>query len=275
MSSQPSDILNKIQKQKKIMATLEQYFKKYQKYQKTNLNETILANQVLDAIERKLPEVSSPELKNEIDDIISLENTQNQSLLNHYEKLFGNELNSELIKLNLKLEGRSPKYKTNYYGIEIDIHKNICKIYYGFNEEYIGSEKLDPKLISDYIYNYENSILTNKIDPSLFKKTYDTLVLQQRGDFKQRIPIIKLLTHLAVIQQNTKFESNPTKSNYKSYSRIQFSHDIYMIKRDNKLKIKLITANRAQVKNKNTYLWIPVNQTMGSVYSYIEITEDN
>ena len=78
--------------------------------------------------------------------------------------------------------------------------------------------------------------------------------------------------------QNDKFRSDPQKNNYKTYSRADFSFDLYRLKKPNENilrdHVQLSVAIRAYTTRRDQFLWIPGdNQGNGSAYSHIKVFE--
>ena len=275
MSSDSQNINADLTKQKKAISKIQTEIKKYNKLKPTSINQIFQLNKTLENIKKTLPDIHPIELRENIDKYITKETKTNHERLNELEKTFGKELYEQLKKHELKLEGHLPLLKVNYYGLNLDLENNRCKIYYGWDEEQIGVEKIDPIKITEFITNYESKLEKTSLDPSILLKSYNKIVKQQKNTLGKKVPIVQLLLQVAIDKQNTAFNKDPSEKNYKSYDRVQFSHDLYKLKRDKKLKIRLHPANRAQVKTQNTYLWIPITPTSGQVYSHIELMEES
>jgi len=266
--------LKTIQQCKRTLTRIEKNIKSYNKIEKTTLDNIAQAEKLLTKIQKDAAKLHNKELFTELQAFISSESQENNELNIQLQRMFGSELNNELKNNNLILEGRLPKIRVGYYGLDISFSKNQCKIYYGVNEELILNIKLDPKKIVKEIIEFENKLENNKLDTSLFIKSYHTVLSSHRRESINRVPIIKLLNQVTMDLQSTKFAIDPTRKNYREYSRVQFSHDLYKLKRDKVLRLSLVTANRGQVRNKLDYLWVPTSPSKGSVYSSVEIMEE-
>jgi hypothetical protein len=88
----------------------------------------------------------------------------------------------------------------------------------------------------------------------------------------ERAPIIKVLQHLVFLIQPKSFWENPSKSNFRGYSRLQFAYDLYRL-RKSRLgdRIVLITATFDQTKSRSTALFVPETDEKGSRYAYIVV----
>jgi hypothetical protein len=248
------EVLSNIRYEKNTLANIDRRIKKYQKIDADSIDSIFEKNKLLDSITRYSESIKSEEIRQEIISIIKEESKKNTELLGNYEKRFGKKLYDSLKTKNLTLEGMSPKYRASFFSLEIDPSRNECKIFYGPGEELMEKLNLDPKKISDFIEQYLKKLEKRTINPSILNQSYNELVETQKGLFKSRVPIIKLLLRVALKSQNNKFMTDPVDKLYNSYGRIQFSYDLYKIRHENKLPIKLHTASRSQVRNRQEYL---------------------
>lgn len=274
MGINASELVSELQKRKRVTSRIQRNIKKNLKIKRDSINEVFESNKILDRIKKDAPNVYPEELRDSILKYIETDKAKNRKKFIYFEKTFGKKLHDELEKKGYSLGGRLPDLKVNYYGLKINIQENKCKIYYGWDEEYLGIEKLDAKKITKFITSFDSNLEKNKFDKSILLKSYNKVKSRQKQSFGNRVPIVDLLLQVAIDKQNTRFINDPTESNYKTYGRVNFSHDLYKLKRDKELKIRLFTANRAQVRKKSDYLWVPISQTSGSVYSYLEIMEE-
>lgn len=90
------------------------------------------------------------------------------------------------------------------------------------------------------------------------------------------MPIIKVLTELAFLLQNSHFHQDPRRENYESYSRADFSYDLFRIHRYqlSPLKIQLKVATREYTRQRTDFLWIPDDENgRGTTYSHLLVEE--
>lgn len=268
------ELLSLVRFDKNTLAKIDRRIKKYQRIEKNTIDAISEKNKLLDRILKYSKEISSEPLKKEINLKINDERKKNAELLKKREKIFGNELYNKLKEKDMIIEGRSPEFKVSFFHLEMDSSKNRCKIYYGPKEEFIDNLPLDSDKISEFLESYLNNLEKNTVSPSILVQSYHELMEDNKGLLKRRVPIIKLLLRVALNNQNGKFLSNPVDKLFDSYGRIQFSYDLYKLRRENKLPIRLHSASRIQVRDRQEYLWVPTNENDGSVFSAIEILED-
>ncbi len=85
-------------------------------------------------------------------------------------------------------------------------------------------------------------------------------------------PIISVLTELSYLLQSPQFRQDPRRENFRSYSRADFSHDVYNTRQ---LKVlNLTVATRAHTKRRMDFLWIPDDESgRGTTYSHLHFRE--
>ena len=191
---------------------------------------------------------------------------------------FANSLSEELNKIGFSMVGQYPNFSAGLFTIIPEIESEKVKIWYGNKQEILGECSSDPEKVVQSIKKFENE-LGSDIDGREFLRrlaiAYKRVVSEGASD---SAPIITVLYELAHLMQDGKFRNDPQKNYYKSYSRADFSYDLYRLNKPNENIfrdcVKLSIATRAYTVRRDQFLWIPSDiRGNGSVYSHINIVE--
>lgn len=192
---------------------------------------------------------------------------------------FGRELKEELEKNNLSFSGIFPNIKIGIFTLEINFDLNTCQLFYGPKIEKLKTKiplhaLTIVKILKDYL-NY----LNQPFNPNeYFKKllfAYERSLYFQKLNFGEKIFLTDLLTELIFLLQKKEFYLDPKKENFREYSRINFSYDLYRLKTSlgNQLEnysFKLWIAPFDATLDKKKSIWIPNNEMgEGTYFSYI------
>jgi len=268
------NVLN--EKQKKLSHLLKN-IRKYKKNKDESLTGIISRRKIIIAMENKLPDLNDEEITNKILKWINDETNTMNTLAAKIQSNFAMNLYEELQLIGMKLRGQMPKLKVGFYNMNIDFEKNLCNLTYGLDNDHIAQLKIHPKEISDYIGKVNQDLDKKYGDGKVFQnylvEAYENSLVKTKTK-SGKISIIDALLEMSLLKQGRNFKINPSRKNYSTYGRIQFSYDIFRLINDHQtdIRIKLSTATRAQARNKISYLWIPKNSRGdGSIYSQIEV----
>lgn len=249
---------------------------------------------IIDSLKRIKKDESDPFKKLSIlkIEILSIEKNLNQSLLEdtikekiqsvlnnskseYYEieqkakSQFGSKLAILLSTKGFTLEGNYPKLKASIYSLYVDIPENKTDIYYGPELEKIGTSNSIPDDVASIVLKHYEVLTQRDFDDRKFLNNllnaYKVCLLQNDKKIGDEIHISEALAAYTFIIQDKKFKSNPLKKNYVEYDRILFSYDLHKLKERTSsiFELKLITAKRAETKNRLDFLWIPSAQEKG------------
>ena len=189
---------------------------------------------------------------------------------------FANSLSEELNKIDIRMEGQYPSFSAGIFTIIPEIESEKVKIWYGNNQEYLGECSSDPEKVVQSIKKFEHE-LGSDVDGEEFLKrlaiAHKRVVSEGASD---SAPIIAVLYELAHLMQNYKYRSDPQKNHYNSYSRSDFSYDLYRFSKQNenvlRNHVRLTVATRSNTIRRDQFLWVPRdNQGDGTVYSHINV----
>ncbi len=187
---------------------------------------------------------------------------------------FSKRLNEGLHEKGMDLRGNLPVFYTGFYRMEVDFVGG--KVHILFGPEKIGKCALSPGEIIETLQKIDDGLQKNSVpEDELIDRLFQawrraTLMLQ-----KERIPVTAVLTELALLLQKRQFYENPSKRNYREYSRQQFAYDIYRmrkrgIRQIHGRELHLIASTFDATRKKIDYIWIPTNERgEGTNYSYV------
>lgn len=260
-----------------ILKTLDDYNKKRavtNVYELENKLENI--EQSYSKFERMIPilDKSMPAL------LLDLKNDV-KSLKNEFQMDFAKELDKILREKGKELRGQYPTLYFGIYKLELDFGNGNAKIYFG--PEMIKSKvTLTPVKIINAIDALDKEFNDRKIDYKEFSRTlYEAftrtskLSRSESSNGEQRVPIASILDELTLLLQSPSFRKNPTKDNFKGYSRWFFGYDLYKLKeiKENLFSNKewgLVIATMGATMKEEDYIWVPSNKNGdGNRYSYI------
>lgn len=199
--------------------------------------------------------------------------TDSKSEVHEIEQRAKSQFGSKLaLLLNMKgfnLEGNYPKLRASIYSFNVDILANKTDIYYGPEFEKIETSNSIPENVASIMLKHYEVLNLREFDQKKFLNdllsAYNICLIQNNKKSGDEIPISEALSAYAFVIQDKKFKANPLKKHYYEYDRILFSYDLHRLKERtiSSFELKLITAKRAETKNRLDFLWIPSAQEKG------------
>ena len=189
---------------------------------------------------------------------------------------FGIELEANLKDINISLSGQYPDLTAGLYTFTLDLDKQEVIIWFGPKQERLGKCPLSATKVKCFIENCMKNMGSNINEEEFIRILHDTCCLISDKYKNGRIPIMKVLPLLSVNLQSNKFKLDPKKDNYRSYSRSDYSFDLYRIRQYSKMQIMnkelhLTVAIKSYTNKQYESLWIPDNITgRGTRYSHLE-----
>jgi len=200
-----------------------------------------------------------------------LEDAQKQ-----FQSKFGLNLERILEESGFELKGRYPRLMASFYTIKLDLESNKAALWYGPEEEFISIIPLNADRVATTLTVFHRKLTERPFDEDKFIRdvyqAYLTVLRKLSRHDGEKVPITNLMLEIAYAKQDRKFRTDPRRVNFRDYGRINFSYDLYRLKRK-EIEGKIMTlaaATRLHVKDRERYLWIPVNEKgEGMVYSDI------
>lgn len=194
-------------------------------------------------------------------------------------KQFGVELENELGKLGFSLSGQYPELKAGLFTIELDFDRWKATLWYGPKQERLGQYQLSASKIASQIEKEKQKLGSHLPEERLLEKLHEAYYRASEKKHGVPVPIIKVLAELSCLLQSPHFLQNPKRENYRSYSRADFSYDLFRIRKcqSNTLfqwKLHLIVATRHHTRRRSDFLWIPDDENgKGTTYSHLQFEE--
>jgi hypothetical protein len=197
----------------------------------------------------------------------------------HIRQRFGVDLEQALQPLGLSLSGTYPELKAGLFLLKLNFDKDRVTIWYGSEQERLGECRL---LAADVAKRLEQALasLGSGLDAEPFLKTLQHAYQRtcHRLDIAagERAPINAVLPEVAFLVQHDAFLRNPVREQYRSYSRADFSYDLYRFRQTLVAAgLKLTVAVRAYTRDRKDFLWIPDNEHgQGTTYSHLHMEQE-
>lgn len=194
---------------------------------------------------------------------------------------FGNQLKELLEKDGLILKGQMPLLRAGFFTLKLDFELGFAALYWGSEIQTIKAKiPLSVQEIYQTLHNFNEQLKKRATTPKDFLKNlhqaYQRYTSFNNITFGNKVLLIDLLSELVLISQPSSFRTDPSKTKFREYSRIQFSYDLYHLRQTvsqtSSLRLSVATFDATTDKAKS--LWIPDNETgEGTYYSYIAFEE--
>ncbi len=171
----------------------------------------------------------------------------------------------------LKLEGRLPQLRCGPLTLELGgSGSSGIAIWYGPRVASLGSTSLEPepaaKTIAETLAKLNTADFTDAAFMADLLASWRAAVGRAGGEPGDRAPIVAVLAEMALTRQSRKWRNQPTRSGFKEYSRVQFSHDLgrARTRTSGGYELLLTVATRDQTRNAADHLWVS-----GTHYAFI------
>lgn len=191
-------------------------------------------------------------------------------------KRFGVELEQKLKEKGLSLSGQYPELKAGLFTIELDFDKRRVTLWYGPKQERLDQCRLLAVEVANRVEKVRQQLGSHLEEEEFLKKlqkAYLRIAGSQQG---APVAIIEVLSELAYLLQSPQFHQNPRRENYRSYSRADFSYDLYRFARRAVYKgLRLTVATWTHTKRRQDFLWVPTDEGgKGTTYSHLQFKEE-
>jgi hypothetical protein len=198
-----------------------------------------------------------------------------------YQRRFASTLAEELKQQGLSLTGQYPELKIWILTIEVKFGLDKLSLWYGPKQEFLGDYPLDAVIVAKRILQIKGALGSRVDEGELIKNLRRAYKKVKIDCNSEQVPIGSILLELALIMQDQAFLENPIKERFKSYSRADFSFDLFRIKSYENTgflreKPHLTVATRALTNRHKDFIWVPDDMTgKGTTYSHLEFKEMN
>lgn len=240
----------------------------------------------LATIKTLLNNFPAPEIKTELLNWLTNEEDLVKKAKEEFRFQFGNQLKELCAKDGFFLKGQLPLLKVGCYTLKIDFESGWAGLYWGPQVQTIKAKiPLSVPLICQTLRNFDGQLKKRALPAQEFlKKLYEAYrrYISLNPSFRagDKILLIDLLQELVILLQPASFRADPTKEKFRTYSRIQFGYDLFMLKQSEQLtigkkKLRLAVATFNATTDKTKSLWVPDNlEGDGTYYSYIAFEDD-
>jgi hypothetical protein len=176
----------------------------------------------------------------------------------------GSSLASLLAEEGLDLQGNFPHLSCGLLSLEFSFDSGgKTVIYFGPRIEMLKQVSIHPESIARAVVEIYKVLDGTGFDEeahieTLFQAYQNVLKLTGRQDGTD-VPITQVMLQTAIVKQDTRFLTNPTRSRFSSYGLVQFSYDLSRtrnrITRDHRLH--LTVASMEQTRRSTSHLWVP------------------
>jgi len=231
--------------------------------------------QILSRIEKASESFTPEEVRASLQAWLSTEKSLLEGARKQLQSRFGLDLERILKENGFDLRGQYPRLQASFYTIKLDFEHGKVTLWYGPEEELISALPLDAKRVAGALVKFHQGLTQRPFNDAHFLKelytAYLNILKRDEGQEGEKIPITSLMAELAYMRQDRRFRADPRRINFQDYGRTLFSYDLYRMKKDIQgRRMMLVTATRLQVRNREQYLWVPVNEKGdGTVYSEI------
>lgn len=275
--------LKEINKQAKIMA------KKIETYQK--IKEPTQGKPTLHLLEKNLLAIKQltnnfpdSEIKSGLLRWVEGENEFLKKTKEEFRYQFGAELKELLAKDGIGLKGQLPVLRASFYTLKLDFELGLGALYWGPEIQTIKAKiPLSVNNIYQTIHNFNERIKKQSIAPQdLLKnlhRAYERYTTFNNIRYGGKVLLIDLLSELVLLSQPSSFRTDPSRDKFREYSRVQFSYDLYNLKKNERVeigksKLRLSVATFDATTDKAKSIWVPDNETGdGTFYSFIAFEE--
>jgi len=142
---------------------------------------------------------------------------------------FGLDLEQELKKIGMTLSGHYPELKAGFFTIETNFTKKQVTLWYGPKQDALTKCKLVPHDVIKCMEKCRHQLGSRVSENDFLEKLYKAYSRTGEGKIFEKSPIIKVLAEIAFLIQKPIFYSEPKRENYTSYSRADFSFDLFRL----------------------------------------------
>jgi hypothetical protein len=207
---------------------------------------------------------------------------QEQQKVNKFKEEFHFGLGTQLKELFAgfgELKGQLPVLRIKFYTIRFDFSNGETIIWWGPEKEMVKKVSLEPETICQTIKSFDDALIVfweNSVDfTNIVKSAYQRYIKINNLESGTKIGLLEILTECVMLMQSQTFKSDPTKSHFTDYSRIQYSFDLFKMKTTApQQNFQLTVATFAITEDRTKSLWVPDNeQGDGTYYQSIAFKE--
>jgi hypothetical protein len=274
------EFLGRMQQDGKLARALSRRIQDYEKLSSAELSNTYLLEQALVPIKKQAAGLSATEYRQQLQEWCGQQEERIRALKDEFRFRFGTDLKAALEPHGVTLTGQFPILRAGFYTIKLDFDLGHATVYWGPEVEKIrGRAKLAVVEIEKTVVGFDQQLKAHATRPeeflALLFDAYERHLHRAGLATGTRLLLVDLMREIAFAVQPRKFAINPTRENYREYSRVHFGYDLYRLKQADSLVVKgcqlrLSVATFDSTTEKARSLWAPDNERgEGTYYSYL------
>ncbi|MCS7258120.1 MAG: hypothetical protein NZ601_01920 [candidate division WOR-3 bacterium] len=175
-----------------------------------------------------------------------------------------------------ELKGQLPNLRIKYYTLKFNFNEGTVGFWWGPEKELIKKLPLNLDTIVKTVKEFDRDLQSRwhsyKEFCEVLKTAYRRYLVLNNLSWGDKVNLLELLREIVMLVQKKNFWINPTKNNFREYSRVTYSYDLYQLKTTQELinEFQLTVATFALTDSKATAIWVPDNESgNGTYYSTI------
>ena len=229
------------------------------------------------AISGLVDDLSSPELKESINNWLDNEKKEVERGKDEVKFQFGNTLRDLFKADGIELRGQYPLLRFSIYTLKLNFELGEAILYFGPEVEKIKSKiPLQAKVIHEIVLKHRQGLQIKQAElPELAKDlriAYERCVQRDQRTYGERIYIMDVLREYVFMKQPKKFSVDARRDNFREYPRATLSYMLYRLRDHmaNEPGMRLHVATFDATLDRSKTLWVPeTDEGTGTHYEYI------
>ncbi|HID92468.1 MAG TPA: hypothetical protein EYP60_00095 [bacterium (Candidatus Stahlbacteria)] len=268
------NIREELQKVQRNSRVIQKLLTQYERLKKDAISNAYKLEDLWLKIDKATKDLPIESTKAKIIEWLAVEKSELQKLKNEFQFHFGKQLEQTLKSKGMELRGQYPTLYTGLYKLVLTFEKGDVQIFWG--PEFVKKVRLNPDEVASAIERFDKELKGRSWDPAVFflnlRTAYKRVLTIASRSIGERVPIVDVMDELVFLMQDKKFRSDPTKRNFRGYSRAFFGYDLYRLRRSGQAKeLSLIVATFDTTKYKEKVIFVPESEERGTRYAYLVI----
>lgn len=277
-------ILELIGQQNQLYSRIYKTIIKYERTQSLGKNEFSNLYQlieILNKIEKDAGSIQDSGLRDEVTKWVQEERRTCDQAKDDFRLQLGQQLSKRLAETGRKVSGQYPLLRIGLYSIKFDFEFGEAVLFFGPQIERLeAGVPLSADAICAKLTDFDEKLKSSALDENIFRhdlhQVYQRLLKIEGRSYGDKVAIMKFLNEYVFIKQSKKFYADPQQKNFKGFSRVILSYDLYRFRRTGTgaadCGFHLHVATFDATVDKGSALWIPDNEDgEGTYYSYISM----
>jgi hypothetical protein len=274
MKMEIKNIKDELQKAQRKSKAVQKLLAQYERLKKDAISNAYKLEDVWLKIDRVAKDLPIESAKAKIVEWLSIEKKELQKLKNEFQFHFGKELEQALKSKGFRLRGQYPTLYTGLYKMLLMFEKGEVQIFWG--PELVKKVRLNTDEAATAIEAFEKELKGRSWDPEAFflnlRNAYKRVLNTIGKSEGERASIVDVMNELVFLMQDKRFKIDPTKRNFRGYSRAFFGYDLYRLRKSGQAKgLSLIVATFDATKYKEKVIFVPESDERGTRYAYLVI----